>query len=108
MTLLSIKAFIEGQTPFFSLTWTIGKGVTAVGQDTGASAPNWLEGGRKASTVDLHQRTAVCKEEIGLELDIQNPLMSEIHISRLRASVEASTSSDVQVMGFVYTGTPVD
>ena len=73
-----------------------------VGQDTGASAPTWLDGGKKASTVDINQRTAICGEEIGLELDIQNPLMSEIHISRLRASVEASTSSDVQVKDFLY------
>lgn len=61
---------------------------------------SWLEAAQEAGVSDVSQRTAVCGEEIGVEVGIANPLMAELHISRLRASVEASTSSSYQVDPF--------
>lgn len=68
-----------------------------IGRDTGASQPTWLEGGHKSIAADASHRTAVCGEEIGLEVTLHNPLMSEMHVSQLRASVEASTSGAFEV-----------
>ena len=45
----------------------------------------------------MPDRVAVVGEEIGLDVDLYNPLALELRVSRLQASVEASTAGSFQV-----------
>ena len=42
-------------------------------------------------------------EEIGLDVDMYNPLALELRVSRLQASVEASTAGSFQVAAILPT-----
>ena len=74
--------------------WLLNNSPHLAGQDTVAAT--WLDGGKKSGAA-VPDRVAVVGEEIGLDVDMHNPLALELHVSRLQASVEASTAGSFQV-----------
>jgi len=67
------------------------------GQEMGGGGPTWLEAGNKNNPTEASSRTAVAGEEIGVDFNIYNPLIQELHLTHLRACAEAPTPDSFQV-----------